>query len=255
MLHADDLALFVASTIGQALNAVAGGGSFVTFPALLLAGVSPIEANATSTVALWPGALASAYGYRRDLAADRRVIVLLAVTSVIGGLFGALLLLRTPEARFAALVPYLLAFATLLFLAGTLFEPAAPPDANRSPSRLFAVGAIQFTVAVYGGYFGGGIGIMMLAAFALMQLGNINAMNGLKSIMGAAVNGAAVVTFALTRLVVWRHALIMVLGSVLGGYLTARFARRLPPQVIRWLVIAVGALLTVYFFGHPAGSA
>jgi uncharacterized membrane protein YfcA len=248
--HSDTIALFVAALIGQALNAVAGGGSFVTFPSLLLAGVSPIEANATSTIALWPGALSSAWGYRRDLAADRNTLITLGAVSIVGGLAGALLLLATPERRFAAMIPYLLGFATVLFAGSdSIGETIRRRFAGGSTSRRLAfVAVIQLAVAIYGGYFGGGIGIMMLAAFALMDLGNIHAMNGLKAILGAVINGAAVVTFAVGGLVVWKFALPMVVASIISGYVSAKIARRVEPKKIRWLVIVVGAAMTVYFF-------
>jgi uncharacterized protein len=249
--HTDVILLFFAAVLGQALNAVAGGGSFITFPTLLLAGVQPIEANATSTIALWPGALASAWGYRHDFAADRRIVVVLSVVSILGGLVGAVLLLRTPEQQFRALIPYLLAFATLLFAASERI--AAMVGAQRDGSdghgrALVVVGLIQFAVAVYGGYFGGGIGIMMLAAFALMDVGNIHSMNGLKALLGAVINGAAVVTFILAKLVVWKYAWVMVVASILSGYFSAKLARRIDPKQVRWIVIAVGVFLTVYFF-------
>jgi uncharacterized protein len=248
--HAADVLLFLAAVLGQSLNAVAGGGSFVTFPSLLIAGVGPIEANATSTIALWPGALASAWGYRQDITADRRVVGILCAVSIAGGLCGALLLLRTPEQQFKALIPYLLAFATLLFAAsgpitGRLRAAMVEEPDNR---HLAIVGLVQFFVAVYGGYFGGGIGIMMLAAFAFMDLGNINSMNGLKAVFGAVINGAALVTFVIARLIVWKFAIIMIVASVLSGYFSARVARRIRPDIIRWVVIAVGAAMTVYFF-------
>jgi uncharacterized protein len=250
--HAAELLLFIAAVLGQSLNAVAGGGSFVTFPSLLFAGVGPIEANATSTIALWPGAIASAWGYRRDIAADRRAVAILAAVSVAGGLCGALLLLKTPEQQFKALIPYLLAFATILFAASgpiTARARAAMPGApdNR---HLAVVGIVQFVVAVYGGYFGGGIGIMMLAAFAFMDLGNIHSMNGLKAVFGAVINGAAVVTFVAARLIVWKFAAIMIVASILSGYFSARIARTLRPDAVRWLVIAVGTIMTIYFFVH-----
>ena len=249
MPHADVILLFFAAVVGQALNAVAGGGSFVTFPMLLFAGVAPIEANATSTIALWPGALASAWGYRRDFSADRRTVVVLASVSVAGGLAGALLLLATPEEQFKRLIPYLLGIATALFAASDRVGAIAGSRTSHHPSRTLAlVGLIQFAVAIYGGYFGGGIGIMMLAAFSLMDVGNIHSMNGLKAVLGAAINGAAVVTFIVAHLVVWQFALPMIVASILSGYASAKIARRIDPKKVRLIVVTVGALLTAYFF-------
>lgn len=249
LLHTDIVVLFFAAVLGQALNAVAGGGSFVTFPSLLFAGVAPIEANATSTIALWPGTLASAWGYRHDFAADRRIVVVLSVVSIIGGLVGALLLLRTPEQQFRDLIPYLLAFATLLFAASDkIGARIGADDAGGRSNGLVVVGAIQFVVAIYGGYFGGGIGIMMLAAFALMDVGNIHSMNGLKALLAAVINGAAVVAFIVAKLVVWQYAAPMIVASILSGYLSAKIARRVEPKRVRWIVIVVGVVLTAYFF-------
>jgi uncharacterized protein len=216
----------------------------------LFAGVAPIEANATSTIALWPGALASAWGYRRDFSADRRTVVVLACVSVAGGLAGALLLLATPEEQFKRLIPYLLGFATLLFAASDRIGATVAPGASRKGRTLAFVVLIQFAVAVYGGYFGGGIGIMMLAAFSLMDIGNIHSMNGLKALLGAVINGAAVVTFIVAHLVVWQYALPMIVASILSGYASAKLARRLEPKKVRTIVVAVGVLLTAYFFVH-----
>ena len=249
MPHVDVVLLFLAAVVAQALNAVAGGGSFVTFPMLLFAGVAPIEANATSTVALWPGALASAWGYRRDFAADRRTVVVLACVSIAGGLAGALLLLATPEQQFKRLIPYLLAFATVLFAASGRIGAIAGARASRH-GALAVVGIVQFFVAVYGGYFGGGIGIMMLAAFSLMDVGDIHSMNGLKAVLGAVINGAAVVTFIAAHLVVWQYALPMVVASILSGYGSAKIARRIEPRKVRVAVVVIGAALTAYFFLH-----
>ena len=251
MPHGDLVALFFAAVLGQALNTVAGGGSFVTFPTLLFAGVAPVEANATSTIALWPGALASAWGYRHDFAADRRTIRVLSAVSIVGGLVGALLLLRTPEQEFKTFIPYLLAFATLLFAASDRIASRIGATRDRgSHAALATVGLIQFAVAVYGGYFGGGISIMMLAAFALIDVGNIHAMNGLKALLGAVINSAAVVTFIVAKLVAWQYAVPMIVGAIVSGYVSAKVARRLAPRRVRWFVIFVGAALTIYFFVH-----
>ena len=247
MPHADVVLLFFAAVVGQGLNAVAGGGSFITFPMLLVAGVAPIEANATSTIALWPGALASAWGYRRDFSADRRTVIVLACVSIAGGLAGALLLLATPEHQFRRLIPYLLGFATLLFALSDRIGTVIGSRSDRATGALGLVGLIQFVVAVYGGYFGGGIGIMMLAAFSLMDVGNIHSMNGLKAVLGAVINGAAVVTFILAHLVVWQFAAPMIVASILSGYASAKIARRIDPKRVRIAVVIIGIALTAYF--------
>ena len=250
MPHADVVLLFLAAVVGQALNAVAGGGSFITFPMLLAAGVAPIEANATSTIALWPGALASAWGYRRDFSADRRIVVVLACVSIAGGLAGALLLLATPEQQFRRLIPYLLGFATLLFAVSDRIGVVIGSRSDRAAGALTLVGLIQFAVAVYGGYFGGGIGIMMLAAFSLMDVGDIHSMNGLKAVLGAVTNSAAVVTFILAHLVVWQYAVPMIVASILSGYASAKIARKIDPNRVKLAVVIVGIALTSYFIFH-----
>jgi uncharacterized membrane protein YfcA len=248
--HPDVVLLFFAAVVGQALNAVAGGGSFITFPLLLVAGVAPIEANATSTIALWPGALASAWGYRHDFSADRRIVIVLSCVSIAGGLVGALLLLATPEQQFRRLIPYLLGFATLLFALSDKIGAAVGSRSNHPARALTIVGLIQFAVAVYGGYFGGGIGIMMLAAFSLMDVGNIHSMNGLKAVQGAVINSAAVVTFIVAHLVVWPYAVPMIVASILSGYASAKIARRIEPKLVRFAVVVVGIALTAYFVIH-----
>jgi uncharacterized membrane protein YfcA len=250
----EGVVLFGAALAGGALNAVAGGGSFLTFPSLLLSGVLPIQANATSTVALWPGSLMSVAAYRRELR-GRRGLLLLGATSLAGGLLGALLLLRTPQGVFVRLVPYLLLLATLLFtFGGTLTRyvrrrltlglagRAAPPWA-----ALAGVVVLQLVIATYGGYFGGGIGILMLASLALLGLEDIHEMNALKTLMASCINGVAVVTFVLAGAVAWAPALVMVAGAILGGYGGAAFARRLPSSAVRGFVIAVGCAMTLYF--------
>lgn len=244
-------ALFVAAFVASALNTVAGGGSFLTFPALLFAGVAPVEANATSTIALWPGSLSAAWGYRTDVAADRRTIVALSIVSVIGGFAGAMLLLVTPEQRFKSLIPYLLGFATLLFAFGDSIvrrlRPRRPSDDEAHRKSLTFVAIVQFFVAIYGGYFGGGIGIMMLAAFNLLELGDIHGMNGLKTLLAAVINGAAVFTFIAARLVDWRFAIPMIVASIVSGYAGARIARRIRPAIVRATVIVIGVAMTAAF--------
>ena len=247
--------LFGAALAGGALNSVAGGGSFLTFPSLLFAGVPPVQANATSTVALWPGSLTSVAAYRRELR-GRTGLGFLAGVSVAGGLLGALLLLRTPQGVFVRLIPFLLLLATLLFTFGSrltrfvhghlnahLAGTAAPPWLT-----LLGVAALQLTIATYGGYFGGGIGILMLASLALLGLDDIHVMNAIKTLLAACINGVAVATFVVAGAVAWPQALVMVAGAVIGGYGGAHFARRLHPASVRRFVIAVGFILSLYFF-------
>ncbi len=250
----EDLALFAAAVVGGGLNSVAGGGSFFTFPALVVSGVGPIKANATSTVALWPGSLASVAAYRRELGAVPHVRELSAI-SIVGGLLGAVILLRTPSATFSALIPYLLLVATLLFAfnaqvkrgLGNVF--ASTKHGGGATGRVpVALVVTQLCIATYGGFFGGGIGILMLAALSLLGLDNIHEMNALKTLLASCINGIAVVAFIVASAVEWRQAVLMLAGAVIGGYVGASTARRLDPRLVRGFVIAVGCAMTAYFF-------
>lgn len=240
----------MAGALGGALNSVAGGGSFIAFPALLFTGVPPIPANATNTIALWTGAAASGGAYRNRLDVPRRVMIPLLAASLIGGLLGAYLLLKTPAHTFMRVLPWLTFGATLLFAFGKRLAGGRGSVIEHETTRAALVGAalFQFCVAVYGGYFGGGMGIVMLAMLAVLGMTDIHAMNALKSLMGFVINGVAVVTFIVARAVFWRHGLIMIVGGIIGGYLGAHYAMKLPQVWIRWFVVAVGAGMTVYFF-------
>ncbi len=244
------LFLFFAGVLGGALNAVAGGGSFIAFPALLFSGVAPIAANATNTVALWVGVTASTGAYRKHLDISRRVMVPLAATSVIGGIAGALLLLRTSAQTFLHVLPWLMFGATLLFALGGRLSHGSKSglahDASRS-ALIFAA-LFELVVAVYGGYFGGGVGIMNLAMLAALGMTDIHAMNALKSVLGGIINGVAVVTFVLKGAVAWRPGIFMIVGAIVGGYFGAHYAQKLPQAWIRAFVIVVGTGMTVYFF-------
>ncbi len=247
------LLLFVAALLGGALNSVAGGGSFLSFPSLVISGVPPINANATNTVALWPGSAASVGAYRRELAVqDRRFVVWMSLISLLGGVLGALLLLRTPQATFSRLVPYLLLLATLLFAFSrpltTRLRARFSAEAKRSGLALAAAFAAQLLTAVYGGYFGGGIGILMLATLGLLGMDNIHEMNALKTVLASCINGVAVVTFVVAGVVVWPQALLMLTGATIGGYGCASLARKIDPRYVRGFVTVVGAVMTIYFF-------
>ncbi len=261
------LLLVVAAALGGALNSVAGGGSFLTFPILLFTGVPPIVANATSTVALWPGSVASVGAYRAELRHVRHIAFLGGV-SLVGGAAGALLLLHTSSSAFEGLIPYLLGLATALFAfnkrltatlrayrerrAGPAVGTSAAIDGRATPRGLAGLGAAQLVIATYGGYFGGGIGILMLATLGLMGMDKIHEMNALKTVLASSINGVAVVLFVLAGSVYWPQALVMLVGAVCGGYVGARYALRIDQQLLRRLVVGVGVVLTVYFFIHHA---
>src|SRR5437868_7372510 len=247
MLPHHAILLFIAAICAGALNSVAGGGGFIAFPALLFTGILPVNANATNTVALWPGTVASTGAYRRELE-DRRhwqqILPLIAV-SLVGGLAGAKLLLRTPQATFMRMVPWLLLSATILFTFGGYVTRWVRQRASRHPhaSRAAVVGVVllQLLVAVYIGFFGAGAGILMLALFAIMGLENIHTMNAFKTLLASCANGVAVVTFILAKTVVWPQGVLMLIGAAIGGYLGAWYSLKLEPKLVRYFVIVVGA--------------
>jgi uncharacterized protein len=241
--------LFLAGALGGALNSVAGGGSFIAFPALLFSGVPPIPANATNTIALWTAAAASGGAYRRRLDVARRVLAPLLTASLIGGLLGAFLLLRTPAQTFMRVLPWLTLGATLLFAFGRkLAGSKSVIEHEATTAALAGASAFQFLVAVYGGYFGGGMGIVMLAMLATLGMTDIHAMNALKSVMGFVINGVAVVAFIVARAIYWRQGIVMIAGGILGGYLGAHYAQKVPQVWIRSFVVLVGSAMTIYFF-------
>jgi uncharacterized membrane protein YfcA len=248
-LH-DAIFLFFAGALGGGINAVAGGGSFVSFPALLFTGVPPIPANATNTLALWVGTTASGGAYPQKLNIPRRIIIPLVVTSVVGGLAGAFLLIKTPAQTFLHVLPWLLLGATLLFAFGKHLTGRISAGISHDASNASVTGAsiFELVVAVYGGYFGGGIGIMNLAMLAALGMTDIHAMNKLKVILGGVINGAATLTFIATGAILWPQGIVMTLGAILGGVSSAHFAQKLPQSWVRAFVILVGTAMTIYFF-------
>ncbi len=240
------LLLIAAAFAAGAINAVAGGGSFLTFPSLVFSGVAPVIANASNTVALVPGTMASVWAYRGDVQklGEKHLKLWLGV-SLLGGALGAGLLLVTSDKTFRQIAPWLLLFATLLFAFGNQVSVAMR---GRLHGNGWWMILLMFPIAVYGGYFGGGIGIMFLAALRLYGLTDIHGMNGIKTIMGGSLNALAAVIFIVERQVVWKPVLIMVAASIAGGYVGPRLARKLRPAVIRGVVIAVGIVMTGYFF-------
>jgi uncharacterized membrane protein YfcA len=246
----DVLALVAAGAGAGAMNALAGGGTILTFPALVLWGLPPTVANATSTVALLPGAAASLAGYRREVGAHRAWLSTLALPSVAGGAAGALLLLATPERLFARLAPWLILFATLLFFAQSLAAGERDAESPAVPRRRFGAWLAQLGVAVYGGYFGAGIGILMLAILGALGLRDIHAMNGLKNFFGICINAVAAAIFLAGDRVDYPAAAMTLAGAVLGGYAGARFGRRIGQRRARAAVVAVGVVLAVLLFAR-----
>ncbi len=250
MTVTDAALLAGAAFLAGVLNTVAGGGTFLTFPALVYAGLPPVAANATSAVAVFPGYIAGALGFAREISAfDRRRLAEIGAITAVGGLIGSLLLLASSNRAFRAIVPVLLAFATLSFAFGERLERWLPSGrAEGRPSRLGLL-----LVAIYGGYFNGGLGIVLLALFSLSGMRDLNLMNGLKNGLSFILSAISVVTFAAAGIVAWPQALMMMVAASLGGYVGAPLARALPRAALRALVIAIGALMSAVFFWRLVG--
>lgn len=240
---------FLAAAGGGAINSVAGGGTFLTFPVLTMFGMSSFQANIMSTIALWPGSVSSAFGYRKELFVKKQQLIQFMALSIIGSIAGAQVFLHTPELAFERLVPWLLLGATLIFTFGrkgigwlNQFSDGVTPG-----RRMAGVG-IQLVIAFYGGYFGAGIGILMLAMLQLIGMHHIHQMNALKTVLGSTINAVAVVMFCLSGHVQWDMAPVMIAGAIIGGYAGTRLALRVSPEKIRWLVSAIGFSMTAYYF-------
>ena len=250
------LYLFAAAFCAGVVNSIAGGGTLLTFPALLSAGVAPVTANATSTMALVPGSMSAFWGYRNEIRGEGRLLAAMAVPSLIGGIVGAVTADRVGDATFAKLAPLLVLGATVLFMAqdpirrwAARLTPAGQGD-RRGLEHLAPVAAFQLMVALYGGFFGAGIGILMLASLGLLGLTDIHRMNGLKNLAAVCINGLAAITFTLAGRVDWPHALVMMAGGILGGFAGAGMAMRLGQAIVRRLVIAIGLTISAVLIGR-----
>ena len=252
----DILILFPAAVLAGAINSVAGGGTLFVFPALIFSGVPPIAANATSSIAVWPGTLASVVAYREELRLQRARIPQLVATSLLGGGAGAWILLRTPSETFESLIPWLLLTSTLLFtFSGWItrqLQNTSGGMLHHAHWRYTGLITAQFIIALYGGYFGAGVGILMLALLGLMGMTHIHEMNALKTLLGSCINGVAVVIFIMDDVILWPQAIMLMGGAVLGGYVGARIARRLPRQLVRYFVVGYGLFMSGYFFWASA---
>ena len=236
------IVITIAAFFAGVLNALAGGGSFLTFPALIFAGVPPVAANATSTLAVFPGYLGSALGFRKDIESlDRAVVIRYVVIALIGGLVGSLILLATSDRLFSAIVPWLLLVATFLFAFGDWIR-ARLSGANLPEKTALMV------VSVYGGYFNGGLGIILLSLFSALGMRDLNQMNGLKSGLSFVLSAISVATFALAGIIYWSEAGVMMVASTVGGYAGAHVAKALPKRIIRGFIIVVGLTMALVFF-------
>lgn len=248
-----ELMLILVAGFGAGIvNALAGGGTFLTFPALVFIGLPPVVANATSAVAVFPGYLSAALGFRGEIASiPRRQLIKACGLSLLGGLAGGLLLLVSSDDVFSVLVPFLLLAATLAFA----FQARLQAWMATSPIKATPYGAFGlFAVSVYGGYFNGGLGIVLLALFALWSMTDLNLMNGLKNALSFVISAISVATFAVAGIVDWRQALIMGVAAIAGGFAGARLARKLPKSVIRAIIIGIGVSMSVVFFGRLFGN-
>jgi uncharacterized protein len=252
LTYLNSLGLFTTAFVAGGLNAVAGGGSFITFPMLIFTGVSPIAANATNNTALWVAGLASVGAYRRDLDVERRTMLILSMTSLVGGLLGSLTLLYTSADVFKKLIPYLLLLATCVFIGGESFkrwlQSARQTSSQKKPIPLVYLVIAQLLISIYGGFFGAGIGILMLATLTFFNLKNIHAMNALKAFLATCINGIAIIPFLFAGIIAWQQAILMAVGGAIGGYVIANSARKVSPLIIRRFVSIVAISMTVYFF-------
>lgn len=250
-------ALFAAGLVGGGMNAVAGGGTFFAFPIFLAAGIPPVVANATNTLALWPGSILAAVGYRREIMAQRTGLARHLAIALLGGVVGAVLLLALGDDAFVQAIPLLLGFATLLFAFKNRLAPLAARLFGRAPAGAgtragpatpnLGVTLWLFVVAVYGGYFGAGVGILMMAALGFAGVGDLQQANALKNLLAAALNGIAIVIFVAGGAIAWNAAAAGLAGAMVGGYAGAKLARRLSTKWLGRVVVAVGALLTVVY--------
>ena len=248
------IALAAAAGAAGMINAIAGGGTLITFPALLFFGTPPLTANASSTLALVFGTAGSVYGFRRQIASVKMWLTRFLPVSVLGGLAGGVLLTRTREAVFARMVPFLILFATILFLAQGPFRRFAGFADKSGPSvhphrrAVWAAVLFQFCVAVYGGYFGAGIGILMLASLGFLGLTNIHEMNAVKTVLSSIINQVAAGYFIFAGLIDWPKTLVMTAGAVAGYFLGAHYSQRIPQQRVRQIITGVGFLISAVMF-------
>jgi len=238
----------VAAFCAGAMNSVAGGGTFFSFPALLAAGVPPVAANASNSVALWPASLSGAWAYRKELARYKPYLIPMGLVSFVGGIGGGLLLLSTQDATFEKLIPWLLLFATVLFAFSGKMSRWLRGAAAAKPGNSAGSLAGHAVVSVYGGFFGAGMGILMLASLAMAGHDDVHEINAIKNLLSAVIYSVTVLTFVIAGAVSWPHTLIMLATATVGGYWGASVARKIPALWLRRFIITVGAVLSVFYF-------
>lgn len=248
--------ILLASFAAGAVNSISGGGSLITFPALIFIGLDPLIANTSNTIAVWPGSLAAAFGLRRELARHPRSAMILSVPSILGGVAGAVLLIHTPARIFAGAAPWLVLGATLLFALQAQItrkahsERVAHPGVSPVGRALIAAVAVQFVIAIYGGYFGAGMGIIMLAVLEMSGLSDIHEALALRNFLGLSINGVAAIYFAWRGAYNGQAALIMVAGQVVGGYGGTVLARRLHRSIVRRVIVVIGFVMALTLLIH-----
>lgn len=244
--------LFIAGFLGGILNSIAGGGTFITFPALLFVGVPPVSANATNTFASCSGYMSGAYALRKELHAHKNEFPKFILISIIGGITGAWLLLVMPEALFREAIPWLLLFATLIFIFGSRLHKTLRRLANHHQYSS-TIGSLLLlltllAVCIYGGFFNAGLGIIILSYLALAGYKDINTMNGLKLLTSSSVSLVAIALFIYNGVIAWSEGVLVLLGALSGGYIAAHYSRQLPQEYVRGFVIVVSIGITIYFF-------
>ncbi len=248
--------IVAAGFLGGMLNAVAGGGSFITLPALIFVGVPPVVANATGTAALLPGYIASAWRFRKDIEFPANLsFKALSIISILGGSLGATILLFTSEQIFSSLIPWLILIATLLFILGPRLLPKKQATTQQSQAKQtteksskVTAFVVMFFVCAYGGYFNGGLGIILLAALGLLGQTNLLGMNGIKNYVSALLTAIAVLVYATGGIIEYKFLVIMAIAAIIGGYAGAALAYRIPQNIMRAFIISIGLIMSVVFF-------
>lgn len=242
--------LFIAAIIASSLNAVAGGGGFISYPSLIFCNILPINANGISTVSLWPGNIASAKAYQKDIKLPMRLLLFFILAISLGGLVGAFLFINTTTKVFNGFVPFFLLFTWLLFVFSNSLRSYFSNKLNIfsfENSNFFHLLSI-FLIGIYGGYFGAGLGMILLTAFSIIGFKNLNEMNGIKVVLVSFNNGIAAFIFIFSGIVIWEHTIIMIIGALIGGFYGAKVARRIEQQKLKNFIITVGAFITIIFF-------